>query len=455
MDEMEKIERELSKRDYFVISSMLFALFFGAGNLIFPLHLGQIAGHDWSFAAVGFLVTGVLLPLFSVLAIALTHSDGVYDIGLPAGAKFALVFMTLIHLTIGPLFGTPRTATVSYTIGIAPFVPKQFNQIGLLIFTTLFFIFAYLIAYKESDILSALGKILNPIFLILLFLVFFIAFLFPMGDPNAAPATKAYGSSGLSFINGFLEGYNTMDALAGLAFGVTIITAIRQMGKKEDKSVAIVTAKSGVFSMSAIGLIYVFLIIIGAMSLGRFKVSADGGIAFSQIVQSYAGIAGQALLAALIILTCITTAVGLVAAFAQDFHAHYSKLSYHNWLGISCGAAFLVANCGLETIIAWSKPVLMLLYPIAIVVIILSLGVHIFKKNKTMYVVSLFFTLIPAILDMIVSMPPVVSQSSFGLAIAHVRNTLPLAGQGLSWVVPMLVGLILGTIIFKIKAKNS
>ena len=97
----------------------------------------------------------------------------------------------------------------------------------------------------------------------------------------------------------------------------------------------------------------------------------------------------------------------------------------------------------------------MLLYPIAIVVIILSLGVHIFKKNKTMYVVSLFFTLIPAILDMIVSMPPVVSQSSFGLAIAHARNTLPLAGQGLSWVVPMLVGLILGTIIFKIKAKNS
>lgn len=147
--------------------------------------------------------------------------------------------------------------------------------------------------------------------------------------------------------------------------------------------------------------------------------------------------------------------MGLVAAFAQDFHAHYSKLSYHNWLGISCGAAFLVANCGLETIIAWSKPVLMLLYPIAIVVIILSLGVHIFKKNKTMYVVSLFFTLIPAILDMIVSMPPVVSQSSFGLAIAHVRNTLPLAGQGLSWVVPMIVGLILGTIIFKIKAKNS
>lgn len=110
MDEMEKIERELNKKDYFVISSMLFALFFGAGNLIFPLHLGQIARHNWFPAAVGFLIMGVLLPLFSVLAIALTHSNGVYDIGLPVGTKFALIFMTLVHLTIGPLFGTPRTA---------------------------------------------------------------------------------------------------------------------------------------------------------------------------------------------------------------------------------------------------------------------------------------------------------------------------------------------------------
>lgn len=276
-----------------------------------------------------------------------------------------------------------------------------------------------------------------------------------MGNPNVMKATAAYNSGNLAFINGFLQGYNTMDALAGLAFGVTIITAIKQMGKKEDKDVAIVTAKSGVFSMSAIGLIYVFLIVIGAMSLGRFKVSADGGVAFSQIVQSYAGILGQALLAALIVLTCITTAVGLVEAFAQDFHAHYSKLSYHVWLAISCIAAFLVANCGLETIISWSKPALMLLYPIAIVLIILSICTHIFKKNKTVYVISICFTLIPAIFDMIVSMPPIVSQSSFGLVIGHIRGFLPLASYGLSWLVPMIIGLILGTIIFKVREKNN
>ena len=108
--------RKLTWKDYLVVASLLFGLFFGAGNLIFPLHLGQLAGANWGTAAVGFLITGVLLPLLSVLAVAITHADGVYDIGKPLGAGFAVVFMVLIHATIGPLFGTPRTATVSFTV---------------------------------------------------------------------------------------------------------------------------------------------------------------------------------------------------------------------------------------------------------------------------------------------------------------------------------------------------
>src|SRR5699024_10829641 len=108
----------LSFKQYLIVASLLFGLFFGAGNLIFPLHLGQLAGANWGPAALGFLVTGVLLPLLSVLAVAITHAEGVYDIGLPLGPAFALVFMVLIHATIGPLFGTPRTATVSFTVGV-------------------------------------------------------------------------------------------------------------------------------------------------------------------------------------------------------------------------------------------------------------------------------------------------------------------------------------------------
>src|SRR5699024_10306035 len=139
-----------------------------------------------------------------------------------------------------------------------------------------------------------------------------------------------------AFTNEFLEGYNTMDALAGLAFGVTVVTAVRAMGKKREKSVAAVTAKAGIFSMGAVAVIYLLLIVVGAMSLGRFKLSADGGVAFSQIVNAYAGTFGQAVLATLITVTCLTTAAGLVAAFAQDFNAHFPLVIYHTWLALSC-----------------------------------------------------------------------------------------------------------------------
>lgn len=434
--------RKLSLKDYLVVASLLFGLFFGAGNLIFPLHLGQLAGSHWGSAALGFLITGVLLPLLSVLAVAVTRAEGVFDIGRPLGVGFALVFMVLIHATIGPLFGTPRTATVSFTVGLAPFIDKQYQSLALFIFSALFFGAAFFFSYRESNILSNIGKILNPVFLVLLFLVFVVAFANPLGNPTTAPVTSAYVHGALT--NGFLEGYNTMDALAGLAFGVTVVTAIRSMGQRSEKAVSKVVAKSGILSMSAIALIYLLLILLGAMSLGRFKVSADGGVAFNQLVNAYAGAFGQVVLTFLLTVTCLTTAVGLVAAFAQDFHKHFPKISYHAWLALSCLASFLTANFGLDQIIAWSTPMLMFLYPLAMVLILLSVASPLFKRDGAVYFFVVLFTVIPALGDMVVAFPNVISQSSFGLTVAAIRKLLPLAEMGLSWVVPALVGLVIG-----------
>jgi len=162
----------LTKKEYFVVSSMLFGLFFGAGNLIFPIHLGQLAGSHWVLATVGFLVTAVLLPLLSVLAVSVTRSEGVYDIGVPLGSVFALVFMVLIHLTIGPLFGTPRTATVPFTVGVQPMLPASWAHVGLFVFSVLFFGAAFLVSYHQSNVMNSVGKLLNPLFLLLLFSVF-------------------------------------------------------------------------------------------------------------------------------------------------------------------------------------------------------------------------------------------------------------------------------------------
>ncbi len=362
--------KPLTVKQYLVVSSMLFGLFFGAGNLIFPIHLGQLAGAHWGLATVGFLVTAVVLPLLSVLAVSVTRSEGVYDIGRPLGPAFALVFMILIHATIGPLFGTPRTATIPFSVGVQPLLPSNLAHVGLFVFSVLFFGAAFLVSYKESNIMSSVGKILNPVFLVLLFAVFMLGFLSPMGTAAKQSVTTAYQHA--SFFNGFLQGYNTMDALAGLAFGVTVVTAVRQLGKTSAKSNAKVTAKAGLIATSMIGVIYVGLIWLGATTLGRYKVSADGGVAFNQMFTHYLGGVGHALLATLLTVTCLTTAVGLVAAFAQDFHKHFSKVSYRQWLAFMCLASFLTANFGLDQILLWSTPMLMFLYPFAMALILLS-----------------------------------------------------------------------------------
>ncbi|MBZ4026908.1 branched-chain amino acid transport system II carrier protein [Lactobacillus johnsonii] len=448
----EYTSRKLTWKDYLVVASLLFGLFFGAGNLIFPLHLGQLAGANWGTAAVGFLITGVLLPLLSVLAVAITHADGVYDIGKPLGAGFAVVFMVLIHATIGPLFGTPRTATVSFTVGMAPFLPKNMQGTALLVFSALFFLAAFAFSYHQNNILSNVGKVLNPLFLSLLFLVFVVAFARPLGNPQTAAVTSAYKHGAL--VNGFLEGYNTMDALAGLAFGITVVTAVRGMGQKDAKSVSKVVAKSGLLAVLSIGFVYLLLILMGSMSLGRFKVSDNGGVAFNQIVNVYGGVFGQVLLAFLLTITCLTTAVGLVAAFAQDFHKHFPQVSYHAWLALSCLASFLAANFGLDTIIAWSTPMLMFLYPLSMVLILLSVFSPLFKTDGVVYFFVILFTVVPALGDMVVAFPSVVSQSSFGLAVASLRNHLPLANMGLSWLVPALVGLVVGLVVHFVKTKK-
>ena len=456
---MKEIEQDLntkplSWKQYLIVASLLFGLFFGAGNLIFPIHLGQLSGANWGMATFGFLVTAVLLPLLAVLAISASHAKGVYDIGTPLGNKFALIFMVLIHLTLGPLFATPRTASISFSVGLQPVLPKSAAKPALLIFSAIFFILAFIISYEQSTILDSIGRILNPLFLLLLFSVFLLAAISPMGAAKDQTVTAAYQSA--SFFNGFLEGYNTMDALAGLAFGYTIVSAVRQLGKTSAKSNAKVTARAGVLATGAIGIIYIGLIWLGATTLNHFKISQEGGTVFNQIVTYYLGDFGHALLATLVTLTCLTTAVGLIAAFAQDFHRSFNKISYHGWLTIMTIVSFITANFGLDTIISWSTPMLMFLYPIAMVLIILSISGSLFDRDAIVYFCGILFTIVPAILDMIASFPPIISHQSWALQLkAFQLKFLPFADIGMDWVIPAVIGLVIGLIIHFMKKARS
>lgn len=433
-------------RQIIIIASLIFGMLFGAGNLIFPVHLGQLAGQHWLLASSGFLLSGVLFPLLALLAISVTRATGIYDLARPNGHWYALIFLILVHATLGPLFATPRTATVPYAIGIAPHLPSAWNSWGLAAYSALFFGAVYYFSVRETHITTLIGKILNPLFLLLLFSIFILASLHPLGATQRIPATAQY--TGQAFTNGFLQGYNTMDALAALAFGVTVITAIQQLGKHQPHQVALATAKSGLMGIAGIGAIYLALTWLGATSRHHFALAANGGTTLAQIAHFYLGNAGDAILATLATVTCMTSAMGLVIAFAQDFHRRFPRISYRAFLRFNCGLSFLCANLGLDQIITWSTPVLMFLYPLAITLIILGLLSPLFKNDPVVYRITTAFTLFPAAFDMANALPPILRQTALIQAsVAFAQRWFPFFSQGLGWLSFGICGLAFGWLI--------
>lgn len=445
-------EPKAGLKKYFVIASLLFGLFFGAGNLIFPIHLGQMAGSNWLLATLGFLTGSVVLPLLSILVISKSNASGIADIGNPAGPKFALIFMILVQVTIGPLYATPRVATVSFAVGIQPLIGGMNENLALLIYSAIFFLVAFYFANKESTIIDTVGKIMNPLFLILLSILFLLSIFNPMGNPNVELGQSSYGTG--TYFKGFLEGYNTLDMLAGLVFGGAIINSVREMGYHKKSDVERITSLSGVLTFTVTGLIYLGLILLGSMSLGQVAPAAEGGTTLVQIVRHLMGEPGQLFLAVLIILACLTTAIGLLTSFAEDFHRSFPKLSYRGWLLVSTIGSFGVANIGLEKLIKWSVPILMFLYPIAIVLVLLGLTVYSAPAAKYLYRGTLTFAVIPALLDFVVKLPEQISKSAFGQNALHLQSYLPFNDIGLTWIVPSIVGFVLSWLFYIIRYRK-
>lgn len=427
---------------------MLFALFFGAGNLIFPAHLGQIAGDNIFSAGFGFLVTGVGLPLFGVLAIAYSGSDNLQDLSSRVHPIYGILFTALLYLSIGPFFAAPRTGTVAYEVGIAPFVSEGFMDKGLLIFTFLFFIVVLLFSLFPAKLVQNIGKILAPLLIVLLGILLTVAVLNPMGD--IGEPQEGYTETSTAFTNGFLEGYKTMDALASLVFAIIIIHAINSFGVRNPKEVFTSVAKAGLISSVLLAVIYGGIMYLGGMSVTEMEIFDNGGPVLNGVADHYFGTFGAIILAGVIILACLTTAIGLVIANAEYFNVLIPAISYKAFVVIFTTFTFIIANFGLDNIITFSLPVLMFLYPLAIVIILLAFTSKLFNDARIVYVITIFFTFCISVFDGLTTLTDSLEIDNFAWmnpVINFYDRILPLYDAGLGWFVPALLVIAIGIIV--------
>ena len=379
------MDEKLNIKQRLLIGSLLFGLFFGAGNLIFPVELGQAAGSSVGLATIGFLITGVGLPILGIIGSALSESDSLFDMASLVSRSYALFFTCALYLTIGPLFAIPRTATVAFEVGVGVFIAKEYINVGLFIFSLIFFAITLYFSLRPGKILDWIGKYLTPIFLILLSTLLLITYIKPMGQVGQFPPQGDYVSNAL--FRGFLDGYNTMDALASLAFAIIITSSIKKMGVDNPRIIAVETAKSGLVAIIGMTIIYGSLAYMGATSLGSVSRASNGGVILSMVSEYYYGVIGKILLAAIVAVACLKTAIGLITACSSIFSEMFpNSISYSKYAVLFTLSSLVIANFGLENIIKLSVPVLMFLYPLAIALIILSLLTPFIDKNRYIYI---------------------------------------------------------------------
>lgn len=439
----------LSFSAYLVIGVMLFALFFGAGNLIFPATLGQNAGINMWPAILGFLITGVGLPFLGILAMGFSGSRNLQDLASRVHPIYAVIFTSLLYLTIGPFFATPRTGAVAFDIGITPFLSSGNQEIGQLVFTAIFFIITLWFSLNPAKIVDRVGKWLSPGIIILLFFLLMMSFIKPMGGFGAAHSPYIDEA----FMTGFLEGYNTMDALASLVFGIIVINAIRSIGVTSKREILSATIKTGFVAIFFLAIIYVGIAYLGATSTESFGLFDTGGPVLSSAATFYFGSFGTAMLSIIIILACLTTSIGLITACGEYFRTLFPAVSYKAFVVFFSALSFTIANFGLANIINYSIPVLMFLYPLAIVLMLLTFLSPLFKHARPVYVTAILVTLMISVIDGLKTFCKSFEIEYFAWMkpiIKFYEQNLPLYDEGLGWLLPVLVVIIVVGVISRI-----
>lgn len=426
----------MKKFDTLFMGFMLFSMFFGAGNLIFPPILGAHSGTSYWLAMAGFIITGVGLPVAVLIAISLVKG-GVQTIGNRVHPVFSTVFMVIVYLCIGPFLAIPRNANVAYEMGLKPFLQDSWNApFVLFLFTLLFFFMVYIVSLNPSKMETYMGRWITPTLLLSIVILCTVGF-FKLGSPLQAP-TESYSDG--AFFKGFIEGYSTMDALGALAFGIVILTAIQNRGVSNKKQLTSYTLKAGFIAGALLTVVYVSIGLIGGKMAANSNF-VSGTDLLTSASTLLLGSSGKTLLGFIFMLACFTTVVGLTTACGQYFAQMLPKVGYKRVVLTVTLVGFTLSNLGLSQILKVSVPFLVTAYPITIVLITLTLLSRYFNHSNKVYGSAILFTGVFAIIS---------GLNAYGLELGQLqalKTILPLSSYGLEWVVPALVGTIIGILL--------
>lgn len=419
------MNQTLKFTDIIAVGFMLFAFFLGAGNIIFPPLAGQLAGENLMPAMMGFLLTAVGLPLLTIIAIAVAGGSWEHlTKDLPK--RGATIMAVLIFIIIGPAFAAPRTGLVAYEMAVKPFFVDA-AQAHLTIFSVLFFAVAMFFAWSQGKLIDIIGKVLTPVLFIGLIILALAVFIDPQGQMIAAQGE--YLTHPLQ--KGFLEGYNTMDTFGSLMFGVLIVDALRQKGITEQKATSKYLISAACIAAAGLAFVYISLFYLGATSASVAAGADNGGVVLSLYVQSLFGPYGQVVLSVIVLLACLTTAIGLISA-CSDFFSSLTPLPYKAWVIINGVACATVANVGLSQLIALSVPVLFALYPVAIALVALTFVRSRLPNPQAAYRVVILVSLLFALID---------AAKVAGIDVSAL-SMLPLFDIGMGWLLPTVVAMI-------------
>ena len=437
MNEQKKTRQIIS------ISLMLFAMFFGAGNMIFPPMLGHLGGTNFFAGTLGFIVTDAGLSILGIAAIVLVGSK-ISDLGNLIGPKFAVFFGLLIYLLIGPLFALPRTGTVSYSMAVAPFVGPNAGLVPSVIFSAIFFGVTYILCINPSKMVNIVGKILTPVLLISIAVIFIVSVINPVGEVGVPKGDYME----MPFFKGVVEGYLALDGFAALAFAIVVIDAIKDMGIKEPGEIVKYTMFSGIFAGVALGVVYLALGYVGAQTSADFTYD-NGGTLLTSVVNTLLGPVGNIVLGVAVLFACLTTSIGLASSFSDFFHTTFPKYSYKSVLTVVCLFSFAVANIGLTKMIAITLPALVMVYPPVIVLTLSSFAKKFLGKNPEPYAFGMLFAVAVGLFD---------GLKTAGLLseefIATISSFIPFFHLGIGWFIPALVGIVVGLVVKKIRHGN-